>query len=100
MHQPIHGVHKSELSEAFRSLVLGRTVYLTCFYGLCCPLRLMIPISLSTTHIQDMKKPLECARSASFRCSHFESLPTMNSRCSSYPTSLEHRVIARTSFKK
>jgi len=55
---------KPELSEAFRSLVLGRTVCLTCLYGLCCPLRLMIPISLSPTHIQGMGKPLECARSA------------------------------------
>ena len=72
MHRPLHGVHKPELSEAFRSLVLGRTVYLACLYGLCCPLRLMIPISLSPTHMKDIKNPLECARSAKLPLQSFQ----------------------------
>ena len=71
MHQPLHDVHNPELLEAFRSLALGRTVYLTCLYGLCFPLRLMIPISLSPTHIKGTGKPLECARSAKLRLQSF-----------------------------
>src|SRR5437588_3457977 len=71
-------------------------LYLICLYGLCCPLRLIIPISLSSTHIQDMKRPLGRARSAkvpllSFRItSKSETLFAVPS-----PANLEYHVTSR-----